>query len=221
MKLYKLVLIFGFLLAAIFAQSDDTSDSDTSDDESSGDESARFAGSYSFVYYINSNSTAPNTAQPPCKKSKEFKLTIPDDGGSDIKRDVSNEGKDPVYKTSQGTWAIMEVGKGNGFDILKMRLFYDDVDEMIVCWSFKKAGQTLIANVNPRNLTECPTKFVPITDACTPRRSTLVGTCTGGACAEEKLEGATSKPDDSDSASTFVQPLPIFLIFASISTLFV
>ncbi|KAI0225364.1 hypothetical protein L0F63_002094 [Massospora cicadina] len=144
-------------------------------------DASEFAGVYAFVYYSNQDPKAKVTAQLPCKPSKEFQLTIPEDGGRDVVRDA-NGTKDPIYKTSQGDWTIMEVRKGNGFQTLKLNLFYDDSEEMIVCWALKKSGQNIVANVNPRNLTECPTKYVPIFDTCTPKRATLVGTCIRGAC---------------------------------------
>ncbi|KAI0241819.1 hypothetical protein L0F63_004562 [Massospora cicadina] len=217
MKVHHYVL-FGSFLAATFAQSEDAS-SDSSDDsgkEAANTDASQFAGVYSFVYYSNANSTAGPTAQLPCKNSTEFQLTIPDDGSSDIVRDVSSESKDkdPVYKTSQGTWAIMEVGKGNGFQTLKMNLFYNDVDEMIVCWALKKSGKNIVANVNPKNLTECPTKYVPITDTCTPKRATLAGTCIRGACNGEKTPSKLNS--DSDSASRLVLPSSWSLLLISL-----
>lgn len=114
----------------------------------------------------------------------------------------ANGVKDPIYLTSQGDWTIMEVGKGNGFNILKMNLFYNDADETIVCWALKKQGHDIIANINPRKLSECPTKFVPLTETCILTRAAIYGTCISGAC-----NGTLSSTTTTNSALRSSAPL--------------
>ncbi|KAI0222803.1 hypothetical protein L0F63_006429, partial [Massospora cicadina] len=135
--------------------------------------------------------SAGPTTQLPCKPSKEFQLTIPEDGGQDIVRDA-NGSKDPVYKTSQGDWTIMEVSKASNFQIIKINLFYDDSDEMIVCWALKRSGKNIIANINPLNPTQCPPRYIPIYETCTLSRATLIGTCISGACNGTSTKSSTA-----------------------------
>ncbi|KAI0225366.1 hypothetical protein L0F63_002097 [Massospora cicadina] len=216
MGLVHLALILGGLLVTTLAQSEDEGDDSVATEEpgeAANTDATQFAGVYSFIYYSNTNTSAGLTAQLPCNNSTEFQLTIPEGEGSDVERNVEGGGKDPVYLTSQGSWTIMEVGKGNGFNVLKMNLYYDDEEEMIVCWALKKAGKNILANVNPRNFTQCPTKYVPIFDTCTRSRATLVGTCLSGPCTGEK------STESEDSSSSLLRPLPYFLALSPLALL--
>lgn len=195
MKLISLAAIVGCLLAQ---GSDDPAPPST--------DASKLGGTYSFVYYSNQSPNATLTTQLPCKNSTAFQLTFPDDeSGTDVGRDPASSTKDPVYHTSQGDWTIVEVSKGNGFGILKMSLYMDDVNDIIACWAYKMQGHNIIANVNPRNLSECPTRYVPLTDTCTINRATLVGTCLSGACNGTTTSSRGFRPESS---------LPLILLVA-------
>ncbi|KAJ9062361.1 hypothetical protein DSO57_1011710 [Entomophthora muscae] len=204
MKLNSLAFILSSLLVLVSSQEEESSSGDDSGDsgQAATTDTTSFAGVYSFVYYYNQDPNAKPTTQLPCKNSTSFLLTIPEGEGGDVVREA-NGIKDPIYHTSQGDWTVMEVGKGNGFNILKMNLYYNDAEEMIACWALKKNGRDIVANINPRKLSECPTKYVPLTDTCTLTRAAIYGTCISGGCNGTLTKTTTSNNSFRSTSSAF------------------
>ncbi|KAJ9059131.1 hypothetical protein DSO57_1005634 [Entomophthora muscae] len=176
MKFTRLLTIVGCLLTRAYAKDDEPGTAAKTD-------TSKFGGTYSFVYYYNQDPTATPTTQLRCKNSTAFKLKFPEDESErEIERDLGPLKADPIYSTAQGSWTVMEAAKGNGHDVLKINLYINDETEIIACWAIRKNGHNIIASINPRNLSQCPLKLIPITETCTIGRATLVGTCISGAC---------------------------------------